>query len=418
MRLGDWDRARTALDESAAIYTALGLTNRLAMPYWGQGMVYQMLGDEAQSEAAYLRALAIAQTPTYSIPSIAMDSLAQLSLLYQMQGLYDEASSTCARAIELTEQYGYLHWRAIYRYRLGELLRQRGRIGAASAAYREAISGVEELRSDTEIETIKINLLGTTQYIYESMVLFCLEHETPALAFEYVERARARAFLDILAQQSPDLYSSFDQPTATIAEVQSYLAAGDLLVEYFTTGVLPHGDHWLNKIPAHNQRLRQHLVPPAQIIVFAITRDSLEVHQLAVDPNKLRPSLHSEDPVLQMLRIDSTTRWLYDRLIKPVEHLLPTCRQLFVIPHGPLHYVPFTALRAPDATYLLKDGGPAVVQAPSATILLRSCLSHPPSVASRCLAIGYNNREGQPLEHAETEAQFVALLTEGEYWTF
>lgn len=163
--------------------------------------------------------------------------------------------------------------------------------------------------------------------------------------------------------------------------------------------------------------MRQHLIPPAQIIIFAVARDFLEVHHIAVDPNKLRPSPHSDDPVLQMLRIDSTVRWLYDQLIKPVEHLLLACQQLYLVPHGPLHYIPFTALCAPDGTYLLKDGGPAIALAPSATILLRNCINRPPSAASRCLAIGYNNREELALEHAETEAQVVARLMGGECWT-
>jgi CHAT domain-containing protein len=417
MRLGDWEQAREALDESAAIYTALDIPTRMSMPYWAQGMVYQMLGDDAQSEAAYQRTLAASLTPTYTNPSNAMDSLAQLGVLYHVQERYDEAHAAYTRAIELAEQYNYRHWFAMYRYWLADLQHQRGDLQAAAAAYREAIDAVEAMRSNTELEALKLSLLGTTQYIYEAMVLFCLKHATTAAAFEYVERARARAFLDLLAKQSPDLYASFDQPTVTLAEVQAQLAEGDLLLEYFTTGMLPLGEHWLNKIPPHNQRLRRRLTPPAQIVIFTITRDACTVHHVAVDPNKLRPSPHSDDPVLQMLRLDATTRWLYDRLIAPIAELLPACRQLYLIPHGPLHYVPFQGLRAPDGTYLLREGGPAIVLAPSATILLRSCLNRARSYAQRCLTIGYNDQDGQPLEHAETEARVIAQLIGGEHWT-
>jgi CHAT domain-containing protein len=346
-----------------------------------------------------------------------MDSLAQLGVLYHIQGRFAEAHAAYTRAIELAEQYNYQHWCAMYRYWLADLQHQRGELLAAAEAYREAIDSVEAMRSDTELEALKLSLLGTTQYIYEAMALFCLKHETTAAAFAYVERARARAFLDLLAKQSPDLYASFDQPTVTLAEVQAQLAEGDLLLEYFTTGMLPLGEHWLNKIPPHNQRLRQRLTPPAQIVIFAITRDACTVHPVAVDPNKLRPSPHSDDPVLQMLRLDATTRWLYDRLIAPIADRLATCRQLYLIPHGPLHYVPFQGLRAPDGTYLLREGGPAIVLAPSATILLRSCLHRARSDTQRNLTIGYNDQDGQPLEHAETEARVIAQLIGGEHWT-
>lgn len=416
MRLGDWEQARAALDECAALYTALDIPARMSMPYWAQGMVYQMLGDDGQCEVAYRRTLKISLDPNYINPSNAMDALAQLGVLYHVQGRYGEAYEAYTRSIELAGQYNYRLLRAIYRYWLADLQQERGEVHAAEAAYREAIDGVEALRSDTETETLKLGLLGTTQYIYEAMVLFCLRHTTAAAAFEYVERARARAFLDILAKQSPDLYASFDQPTATLAEVQAQLGEGDLVLEYFTTGVLPPGDHWLNKIPPHNQRLCRRLTPQAQILIFAVTRSTCTVHTVAVDPNKLRPSPHSDDPVLQMLRLDATTRWLYDRLIAPIADRLLACRQLYLIPHGPLHYIPFQGLRAPDGSYLLHEGGPAIALAPSATILLRSCLNRAPSDSHRRLTIGYNDQEGQPLEYAEAEAQMVAALIDGECW--
>jgi CHAT domain-containing protein/tetratricopeptide (TPR) repeat protein len=416
MREGDWDRARVTLAESAALYTQLQVTNRLSMISWAQGMVYQMLGDDAQSEEAYRRALAVAHTPTVVIPSIAMDSFAGLGLLYQVQGHYDEAQAAYEQAIHLAEQHKIQHRRPIFLYRLGQLLSRTGRTAEAEAAYRKAIDNVEHLGSQPESEPIKISLLGTTASLYESMVLFCLEHATSELAFEYMERSRARAFLDILDQQVPTLYDAFDQPTVTLREVQASLAPGEVVLEYFTTGVLPVGNHWLTKIPPHNQRLRQHVTPLAQIIVFAVTRDTLEVRRVEVDPNKLRPSTHSDDPVLHMLRIDGTARWLYTRLVEPVEQMLAGCWQLYLIPHGPLHYIPFTALRAADGSYLLKDGGPAIALAPSATVLLRKRHRRVPSRAGHSLAIGYNHQEGIALEHAETEARLVAELLGGDCW--
>jgi CHAT domain-containing protein len=417
MYLGDWERALAALDQSMAIYTGLGLTRRLVMPLWAQGMVYQMNGNDGSSEQAYRQALAITQSPEYLNPPTAMDTLKQLGLLYQVQGRDDEALEAFGQAIKLAEQYDFRHWRPILLGMQARLLQRRGQITESGLLYRAAIAGTEAIRSQIEIEAIQISLFGTTQYIYESLVLFCLEHETQAAAFAYAEQARARAFLDLLARQSPELYSAADQPTVTLAEVQSRLGAGELLLEYFTTGVLPRDDHWLTRIPQHNARLRDAVVPARKIILFAITHDWHDAYEITVDPNTLYPSRHSEDPVLDMLRIDGVARWLYDRLLVPVEHMLSQCHQIYLIPHGPLHYIPFTALRRADGRYLLDADGPAVSLAPSATVLLRNCLNRPVRGVGRALAIGYNGAEGNHLDHAELEAQIVAQMVGGEHRT-
>jgi CHAT domain-containing protein/tetratricopeptide (TPR) repeat protein len=417
MYLGDWERALIALDQSTTIYTRLGMPHRLMMPLWAQGMTYQINGDDALSEQAYRQALAIAQSAEHLNPPTAMDTLMQLGLLYQTQAHDAEALNALSRAIDIAEQHDFRHWRPILLGMQARLLQRRGSIAEAGVLYRAAIKGVETIRSQIEIEAIQISLFGTSQYIYESLVLFCLEHETRAAAFAYAEQARARAFLDLLARQSPELYGAADQPTVTLMEVQARLGAGELLLEYFTTGVLPREDHWLTRIPQHNARLRDAVVPTRNIILFAITHDWHDAYEIPVDPNMLYPSRHSDDPILDMLRIDGVARWLYDRLLAPVEHMLSQCHQVYLIPHGPLHYIPFTALRRADSRYLLDADGPAVSFAPSATILLRNCLNRPVRGVGRALAIGYNGAEGNHLDHAELEAQIVAQMVGGEHKT-
>src|SRR6266498_1561 len=218
-----------------------------------------------------------------------MDTLMQFGLLYQTQARDDEALNAFSRAIEIAELHDFRHWRPILLGMQARLLQRRGRVAEAAVAYRAAISGVESIRSGIELEEIRISLFGTTQYIYESLVLFCLEHGTRDMAFAHAEQARARAFLDLLARQSPEIYSSAEQPTVTLTEIQARLAEGELLLEYFTTGVLPRGDHWLTRIPQHNQRLREAVVPARKIILFAVTHDWNDVYEILIDPNTLYP---------------------------------------------------------------------------------------------------------------------------------
>jgi CHAT domain-containing protein len=210
----------------------------------------------------------------------------------------------------------------------------------------------------------------------------------------------------------PTLYDALAQPVATLAEVQSQLRADALLLEYFTIGVLPRGESLINQLPPENTRLREHMALPPQTLIFAITRDRFEVHRAQLDPNTLRPQPGDPSPGRRLLRERLLTR-LYESLIAPVEHLLRGCELLYLIPHGPLHYVPFMALRPAGGAYLLHADGPAIALAPSATVLLRNCVGRPPSGAAELLALGYNDQEGDPLRYAEAVARHIASLMGG-----
>ena len=406
--LGRWQMAQQYFQEATALYETLDIAPRLRMLYWNQGFLAHLLGDEAESEAAYLRAL------EFSEPRISMDSYVYLGLLYQTQERWAEALAAYDQAIIWATHLRNWHTLSLIHYRRGNVFQRQARLDDALQAYRDAIELIEDLRGATEDEEIKIGLLGTTQQVYEAMVLLCLACARPVDAFEYVERARSRAFLDTLTRKSPELYDAVAQAVATLPELQSRLPANALLVEYFTTGVVPRGEDLLNKLPPSNTRLREQMLLPPRVLIFAIAQEQVEVHQAALDPNTLRPLPNDPGPGRRLLH-GRMLPLLYQRLIEPVRHLLAGRDLLYLIPHGPLHYVPFQALRSADGSYLID--GPMLARAPSATILLRNCLGRHPSRARRVVALGYNDQGDAALLHAEAEARSVARLLDGESWT-
>ncbi|MDQ2997235.1 MAG: CHAT domain-containing protein [Chloroflexota bacterium] len=418
LRLGRWQVAEENFKQAINLCENFAMHGRLGNLYWAQGLLYHFLGDELRSEAAYVRALAITQSPEHGDQRVANDVLWQLGFLYITQGHWDQGLKMYDQAILLARDLRRTHWLSLMHYQRGNVFERQGRIDDALAAYAEAIDGIELLRDASEDEEVKIGLLGATQQmqIYEAIVLLCLELGRPADAFHYVERARSRAFLDTLVKKSPELYAALAQPVVTLADVQAQLPAGALLLEYFTTGVLPSGEHMLNSIPESNARLREHLTLPPQVILFAITRDRCEVYRPALNPNSLRPPVGDRYPGRHLLH-GRLPQHLYDKLIAPAAELLVDCNMLYLVPHGPLHYVPFTALRSAAGEYLLHSNGPALAHAPSATILLRNCIGRPPAGGTAALAIGFNDPQSdQPLRYAEAEAQHVARILGGDAW--
>lgn len=413
MHVGSWQQANEHFEQALQLYLKLDISAGLSNIYWSQGFLHQMLGDEAASEAAYRQALAIAQSAEHGDPAVALDSFAQLGFLFQAQSRWGEALAAYDQAIALAGQIGNQHWLSLTRYRRGSILEQQGRLGEAFEQYRAAVEGIEQLRAAAHAEEIKLGLLGSAQQVYEAIVRLCLRLGHAAEAFHYVERARSRAFLDMLgARGAPageagatELYRRVDQRVATLAEVQAQLPAGALLLEYFTIGVLPRGDSLVNKIPSANARLRALMAAPPQTLIFAITRGDMRVASAPGDPNRLRPLAGDPSPTTRLLRAD-LLRGLRDELLAPVAGLLENRQLVYCIPHGPLHYVPFAALLGAD--------GPALALAPSATILLRSCLGQPRGRAGGRLALGYNGGASARLRYAEAEARHIARLAGGQ----
>jgi len=409
--LGKWELGRQHLDRAAAIYRSADMVARLAMVDWGRGFLYQMLGEEERSKRAYLRALRTAESAEHGNAVTASDTLSELGLIYQVQGRWPRAEDALRRAMAIAERLGDELSHALLLHRYSQMLGEwRGGV-VSLARLAEAIEKLERLRVSTQSEEMKIGLLGTAHQVYESMVLAQIARDDHIAAFAYVEQARARAFLDMLAGRSElQELPIYGRPLG-LAEVQARLAPGALLLEFFTVGFLPAEGSFIARIPAANSRLRDRLLVRPRTLLFAITATTAELHEIACDPNALRPPQGDPTPGWHMLT-ERKLRWLYGALLAPVEHLLAGCQVLHIIPHGPLHYVPFAALITPAGGSLLSPDGPVITYAPSATLLARSLAQTPPA-AGDVLALGYDDRGPAALMLAEREAQLVAQRAVG-----
>src|SRR5262249_12776374 len=77
-----------------------------------------------------------------------------------------------------------------------------GRYADALAAYRRALDLVEDLRAELQQSELRSGFLENKQAIYHGAVQSALAVGEVGDAFGYAERARARAFLDLLGSQS------------------------------------------------------------------------------------------------------------------------------------------------------------------------------------------------------------------------
>ena len=372
MHLGQWDQALACYQRHMAICHALDHRYGMGASYNNQAEIYQKRGRDSWPKALATFQKALNLIREFNDRYIEVDILANLAYLYQGMGEYEDALDY----------------------------------------YDQAIQVIETLRSGISSEAAQTGFFGTIVDTYANAVLTSVEAEQVERAFDYVERARARAFLDILAERSPDLARQMETGTITLADVQANLPPDALLLEFFTTGL---ADIRLDR-QASRQGIQRHRFPAAKVLIFAITHDRIKLVEAGLSPNDLRPK--QLDSVIEQHFLDpQIRRVLYDRLIAPVIDLLDGKRRLYLVPHGPLHYIPFQVLVRQDGETLLNEDGPHLIYAPSATLLFRYRRPVTNTTRTPCLAIGYNNVGQTQLHFAEQEAHNIAHLLDGQALT-
>jgi len=177
-------------------------------------------------------------------------------------------------------------------------------------------------------------------------------------------------------------------------QIQPYLGSDTLLVEYFVA----HG----------------------KLIVFLVTSDGVQVRTLSGDLAQVRHFLQllwlnlrmaprsSLDANSSLVRnAQGVLRKLHELLVAPFDPDLASYRRLIIVPHGPLHYLPFQILYD-GREYLLERHELSYLPGAS---LLRYCREARPG-QNGLLAVGHSVNGSLP--YTLQEAQSVADLWNGQ----
>jgi len=146
--------------------------------------------------------------------------LNNLGIIYYNQGNYEESNKYYQRAIDLALEFqggGATLWEA-YLERARTLEKQ-DKLSEAVDSYKNSIQIIEDIRSQIKLEEHKASFLGTDKRIqaYQNLIqlLAALHDSQPEKnygqeAFNYLERGKARAFLDSLEISKIDIFQGLD----------------------------------------------------------------------------------------------------------------------------------------------------------------------------------------------------------------
>jgi len=299
--------------------------------------------------------------------------------------------------------------------------------------YKRAVDLVEQQRSTINTETSKIGFVGDKQNVYSRLIAALHADGHYSAAFDYVERSKSRALVDLLASKQ-----DFAVKTSDEQDIRNLLTTGRKAeAEVIAQDLSPERSKTRSVIVTVKQELRDKspelaslvsvtalnasdiraLMPPdealieyyysgAEMFVFILTREGLK--SIRLNNDRLVDDIREFRSLLEKPgNSDYLTfsRSLHKRLFEPFEKMLGKTN-LAIVPHGVLHYLPFNVLQN-DKSCLLEQYSIRILPSASVIKYLHARKSSKPA---GILAFG-NPDLGDArydLAYAQEEAQAVA----------
>jgi len=234
----------------------------------------------------------------------------------------------------------------------------------AEESYLKGIDILERQRALLPSGGLRLGYFDMPWNLFDDVIGLLSDQESgSSRALVFAERARARDLLE--ASQGPIPIAPLE-PTALAAE----LKAGTALV-YFAS--LP-------------DRLLAWVFSAGRIEFF---KQSIRAADLDTSVARYRLAISRHESA----EADTLSERLFERVIAPLERVLPSNGTIVFVPDGALHTVPFGALRNPRTKrYLIEDR--AVAIAPSAAMFMRASdrLRHLPELRNGSVLVVGNPR--------------------------
>ncbi len=280
-----------------------------------------------------------------------------------------------------------------------------GRYPEALEAYKEAVTQAEGLRGSLQDAALRSGFLEDKQEMYNGAVFSAVALRKPDEAFALAERARSRAFLDLLGTQTVlskgKTRALVDEEIRLRTRLAATKAAADEageddaadgraeaeaaeraygefldrvrkenLEQASLMSVEPVNVPELQALLPEGTTLVEYLVGRNTALAWVVSRSSVTVVRLPIPRDQLvsevrafRRGIEGQAPLPDAQK---QAEVLHDRLFAPVRQHIKGSR-VVVVPHDVLHYLPFGALRSKAGRWLVEDYTLSTL--PSASVL-------------------------------------------------
>jgi len=438
--------AQVALAEAAQLHRAAGNVPLLAQVLLEMADVHDRCGQRDQARAAAATAVELLGDGEWEIQRV----YAHLRAADLAHPDLTAAQDHLERAAPLVASLGLAPLAFRLDARLGRVHRLRGQAEEGHRRLTAACAAVEQLRASLPTETLRTSFLRDAAAPYLDLMALELDRGDVAAAFAAADRSKSRTLVDLLssAPGTPPPGSGVNAGRASLEEellaLYSQLLHADAdhgprgraLQERAAHVEAQLREDQLRGGPAGPARigaplplvdLQARLDPDVvvvayhvlddEVLAFVATHDRLHAVRSVTSLSLLRPLLRRLEAQWARFRpgpafsaghggrlLASAVQLLQElhrRLITPLGEL-PCDARLVVIPHGPLHGVPFHALHD-GQHYLLEKH--EVSTSPSASVLGRTLST--PRACGPPLVLGVADAAAPEMER---EARAVAAV--------
>lgn len=435
--------AREIYTQALEIFREIGDPVGEGFSLAGIGFSYYLTGNKVKMSYYYARAMRVAKKNADTL-EIARDPLV-LGLLYAGKEDYRKAIKYLKPALKegvKKDNINYIGFSAGY---LGYSYMRLKDYEKAVDYYKIAIDALEKVRGEIGGEANRATYVKGKIDVYENIIWTLIKLKRYEEAFDYMERSRSRAFLDMLGtrnvtvgresdreliRREENLRSALTRLSGDEAAVSSGKDSPEVDSKEIRTRKISdvkkeYGD-LIEEINLKNPELAslvsvnpmtlkevQRLIPEGtrivefyttveqELFVFSVTRTEMKVRAVNLNRDELLEMVKGlKDSLITFDTEDfqERSKKLYTILMADVLKNADE-EKLIIIPHGPLHYLPFSALY--DGDEYLVDKYTIVVD-PSASVL-RFIVEKRKPPEGKILALGNPKTEYDPLPFAERE---------------
>ena len=362
------DSALAYYDRSIAIFHKAGKQSQVANGLNNKGLVYQRLGRLSEAISLFNKSLeSYRKAKNRTGQATAHSNIANQFMIQQDHA---QAIGHYEKAISLIEKDTEPVLLATTLASLGIAYRSKGKSKKAAHVLRSAVRIVEDVRGQLVTQEFKSSFIEDKIRIYEELIDLLLQQGSVEEAFHYVERAKARALLDMVAGKFISVGRAPKNVQELIEKEQMLLRKMEFLddeeekrkvfvtyqeilsrieaqyPEYVSLRVVEPVDlKTLQKGLDDETILLEYFLCHRGVYLFAVDNKGASAQKLSMNPEeaykdvgKFRELLYRND-LWQPYAIK-----LYEKLILVVEDELQNKRRVCIVPHGILHHLPFSAL--------------------------------------------------------------------------
>ena len=274
--------------------------------------------------------------------------------------------------------------------------------GKAIRFYKEALAIIEAQRSTIASESQRISFSAMKDNLYKCIIPLLIKEGEFETSFEYLERSKSRAFLDILAGKANLALKTVEETNAFNAIMSSrnelsvlmdqtklsYDQINDLFGKRGRAmEIVPAKEKYLEfetltevktitteealEITKGDCSIIEYFITDKSLFIFLIDNGNLYIEAKEIDEKRLfdvvdsyRKSITNSEVAFKDTQ--GISQSLYNLLIEPVKENI-SGKRLCIVPYGWLHYIPFQAIKSENEKYLVEEY--AITYSPSATVL-------------------------------------------------